>query len=255
MRTWSAVGAAFLCLHLVGCGQNSEANKKPKSLYEKTITTDIKVGTGPVAEDGDLALVEYVGKFPGSGKQFDSNVNNPNNKTPLAFHVGSYEVIKGFSDGARGMRVGGEREVKVPYDSGYGEVGSPPAIPPYSDLNFNLKLLYVVKDKERNVFDYEDVKPGTGPEVKVGSKVTVHYTGKYLNDYLFDDTRKRGQPVTFTVGKQQAISGIDKGVVGMKQGGSRKLWLPPDTAWGMGGSEDVAGNQVLVYEIELLKVE
>ena len=65
-----------------------------------------------------------------------------------------------------------------------------------------------------------------------------------------------GQPFTFTVGARQVIAGWDRGVPGMKVGGSRRLVLPPDQAYGSSGSPPkIPGNATLVFDIQLLAVQ
>ncbi len=102
---------------------------------------DLKVGTGDVAEKGDLVEVHYTGKLASNGKQFDSSVG----KKPFAFTLGAGEVIKGWDAGVAGMKVGGKRKLVIPAPLGYGPNGSPPEIPPDADLVFEVELLKIVK--------------------------------------------------------------------------------------------------------------
>jgi FKBP-type peptidyl-prolyl cis-trans isomerase len=52
------------------------------------------------------------------------------------------------------------------------------------------------------------------------------------------------------------IRGWDEGVVGMKEGGKRRLVIPPDLAYGSRGAGGVIGpNETLIFEIELVKVQ
>jgi peptidylprolyl isomerase len=105
---------------------------------------------------------------------------------------------------------------------------------------------------------YVDIKVGTGDEAITGMTVTVHYTG-----YLYVDG-KRGakfdssvgkQPFSFKLGAGQVIKGWDEGVAGMKIGGKRELFIPPDLAYGSGGYPGaIPPNSTLDFEVELLKV-
>jgi FKBP-type peptidyl-prolyl cis-trans isomerase len=102
----------------------------------------------------------------------------------------------------------------------------------------------------------EDLKVGTGAEAVAGKKVTVHYTGTLTNGKKFDSSVDRKQPFTFNLGAGQVIQGWDKGVVGMKVGGKRKLTIPPALGYGARGAGTVIPpNSTLIFEIELLKVE
>ncbi len=111
-------------------------------------------------------------------------------------------------------------------------------------------------------FSTVDIRVGTGAEATTGKAVTVNYTG-WLYDstavdnkgLLFDTTSGRG-PFYFVVGAGQVIPGWDRGVVGMKVGGLRRLIIPPDLAYGPYGSGGVIPpNATLVFDIELLSVQ
>ena len=100
---------------------------------------DIKVGTGPVANDGDHVKVHYTGWFTG-GKKFDSSVDA---HQPYSFTLGKGDVIKGWDEGVTGMKVGGKRQLRIPPELAYGEKGYKDIIPPNSTLIFDVQLLAV----------------------------------------------------------------------------------------------------------------
>ncbi|RYE94623.1 MAG: FKBP-type peptidyl-prolyl cis-trans isomerase [Myxococcales bacterium] len=109
-----------------------------------------------------------------------------------------------------------------------------------------------VKDE----FKIVDEAVGTGAEAQEGSAVKVHYTGKLKNGTQFDTSRDRGEPFEFTVGKGMVIPGWDKGVVGMKVGGKRKLIIPADLGYGDRGSPPkIPPKATLLFDIELLEVK
>jgi FKBP-type peptidyl-prolyl cis-trans isomerase FkpA len=109
-----------------------------------------------------------------------------------------------------------------------------------------------------------DLVKGVGDEALPGMTVIVHYTG-WLYDPLakdhhgrqFDSSRKRGQPLSFPLGAGHVIGGWEQGIPGMKVGGTRRLVIPPELAYGdkgVGGGA-IPPNATLVFEIELLAVE
>src|SRR4051812_30599675 len=68
-----------------------------------------------------------------------------------------------------------------------------------------------------------DVKLGTGPAVKPGDEVAVHYVGKLVNGKEFDSSKGRNEPFEFGVGRGSVIKGWEVGLVGMQAGGIRQL--------------------------------
>ena len=101
----------------------------------------------------------------------------------------------------------------------------------------------------------EDLKVGTGAEAKSGQTVHVHYVGTLTNGSKFDSSRDRKETFDFRLGAGQVIEGWDKGVVGMKVGGLRKLTIPPEMGYGkMGYPPVIPGNSTLIFEVELVKV-
>ena len=102
----------------------------------------------------------------------------------------------------------------------------------------------------------EDIKEGTGAAVKEGDSVTVDYLGTFMDGEKFDASKDHGSAgFTFEVGAGQVIEGWDKGLIGMKEGGKRKLSLPPDLAYGeYGAPPTIPGNCSLQFEIDLRKI-
>ena len=106
--------------------------------------TDIRLGTGTLAESGHLLTVNYTGWFYNGaatdhkGPEFDSNAG----RGPFTFTLGGGEVIKGWEQGVTGMRVGGVRRLVVPPSLGYGSLRYGP-IPPNATLLFEIELVDV----------------------------------------------------------------------------------------------------------------
>lgn len=98
---------------------------------------------------------------------------------------------------------------------------------------------------------------GNGSVVKEGDTVTVHYTGALTkNGVVFDSSLDRGQPATFPLQRGGLIEGWIDGMIGMKEGGKRRLLIPSALAYGENGRPPVIGpNEALVFDIELIRIE
>lgn len=101
----------------------------------------------------------------------------------------------------------------------------------------------------------DDVLVGTGDAVALGNTVTVHYIGTLQNGQEFDNSNKRGEPFTFTVGEGKVIKGWEEGIVGMKVGGKRILVVPASMGYGEKGFGPIPGGASLVFAIELLNIK
>ena len=115
---------------------------------------------------------------------------------------------------------------------------------------------------ESPVLTTTELRPGTGAEATAGSRVSVHYTG-WLQDPAgtdgkgtqFDSSRG-GAPLVFPLGAGQVIAGWDQGVAGMKEGGQRRLVIPPALGYGASGAGGVIPpNATLVFDVELISVQ
>jgi FKBP-type peptidyl-prolyl cis-trans isomerase len=100
-----------------------------------------------------------------------------------------------------------------------------------------------------------DTKVGDGDEAKAGDTVTVDYTGAVAaTGKIFESSKDSGQPATLSL--DQVIDGWKEGIPGMKVGGSRRLVIPAEKAYGANppqGSE-IPANAALVFDVTLHKV-
>ncbi|ULJ63689.1 FKBP-type peptidyl-prolyl cis-trans isomerase [Wielerella bovis] len=101
----------------------------------------------------------------------------------------------------------------------------------------------------------EDLQVGTGKEAEKGKGITVHYTGWLEDGTKFDSSLDRNDPLRITLGVGQVIKGWDEGFNGMKEGGKRKLTIPPEIGYGARGAGRVIPPMAtLIFEVELLQV-
>ena len=97
-----------------------------------------------------------------------------------------------------------------------------------------------------------DLVEGTGESAPEGAKITAHYTGALCKDgTIFQSSHDFGDPVTF--GLNQVIKGWTVGVPGMKVGGTLRLIIPSEMAYGsVRAAANIPPNSDLVFDIELV---
>jgi peptidylprolyl isomerase len=102
----------------------------------------------------------------------------------------------------------------------------------------------------------QDLVVGKGKEAKDGDTVSVQYVGVLFDGGKeFDTSWGKNEPFEFTLGGGQVINGWDQGVVGMREGGRRRLIIPPDLAYGAQGQPPtIPPNATLVFDVDLEKV-
>jgi len=104
----------------------------------------------------------------------------------------------------------------------------------------------------------QDLIVGKGPPARAGDTVTVQYVGVLFDNGKQFDTSwqgsKPGEGFQFPLGAGQVIPGWDQGVVGMREGGRRKLIIPADLAYGAQGfPPDIPPDAALIFDIDLEK--
>jgi FKBP-type peptidyl-prolyl cis-trans isomerase FkpA len=106
-----------------------------------------------------------------------------------------------------------------------------------------------------------DLVFGEGASAETGKVLTVNYTGWFYDSTTADKkgvqltTSALSGPAIFTAGANSVIEGWERGVLGMKEGGIRRLIIPPSLAYGPNRFNAIPPNATLVFDLELLKVE
>lgn len=101
---------------------------------------------------------------------------------------------------------------------------------------------------------YEVLREGTGSEHPTAtSKVTVHYHGSLINGKVFDSSVERNEPITF--GLNQVIKGWQEGLQYMVEGQKMRLYIPSSLGYGKSGTGPIPPSAVLIFEVELIKIQ
>lgn len=103
------------------------------------VIDDLRDGDGDQVTTGSFVTVHYVGVAWSNGEQFDASWDR---EQPFQFTIGIDPVIQGWELGLQGMKVGGQRQLTIPPDLGYGDSGAGP-IAPGETLVFVVDLLAV----------------------------------------------------------------------------------------------------------------
>lgn len=99
-----------------------------------------------------------------------------------------------------------------------------------------------------------DLQPGTGRAVQASDSVTVDYTGALATTgQIFQSSTEFGQPISFPL--NGVIEGWSKGLVGMKEGGVRRLLIPAAQAYGAQAMPGIPANSDLVFDVTLHKID
>jgi FKBP-type peptidyl-prolyl cis-trans isomerase len=99
-----------------------------------------------------------------------------------------------------------------------------------------------------------DTEAGTGEEVQAGATITAHYTGALVkNGIIFQSSHDFGKAITFPL--SGVIAGWTEGVPGMKVGGTRRLVIPAEMAYGASSpAPNIPANSDLVFDIDLVAI-
>ncbi len=101
---------------------------------------------------------------------------------------------------------------------------------------------------EEDKIQYKVEKEGTGEALEANSTPLIRYTGKFLDGTMFG-TSSEDEPLSL----EEVISGLKAGLIGMKEGEKRTIYIHPDCAYGTKGS--LPPNSLLTFEIEIVKAE
>ncbi len=97
---------------------------------------------------------------------------------------------------------------------------------------------------------YWDFKEGTGDPVPAGARVTMHYTLWLTNGNKVQSSKDGGKPFVSALGG--LIPGWQEAIPGMKPGGTRRLYVPPEKGYGAQDKGDIPPNSTLIFEVELI---
>ena len=108
---------------------------------------------------------------------------------------------------------------------------------------------------------YTIAKPGSGAQITKGQSASMMYTGKTLDGKAFDSNvdstigHHGVAPLTFTVGANQMIPGVDEGIALLKKGAKATLYLPSPLGYGPANQGAIGPNSILIFDVEVVDVK
>ena len=103
-----------------------------------------------------------------------------------------------------------------------------------------------------------DTVPGTGATVQPNATVTVDYTGAVASTgIIFQSSKDAGTTYPLTLKQGSVIEGFVQGVPGMKVGGTRRLLIPANLAYGANppSGSNIPPNAALVFDVTVHKID
>jgi peptidyl-prolyl cis-trans isomerase A (cyclophilin A) len=111
-------------------------------------------------------------------------------------------------------------------------------------------------DETASGLRYQILQKGEGKKATKGAGVSVHYKGQLLDGTVFDSSYKRKQPIDFSVGVGQVISGWDEGIQLLQVGDKARFVIPSNLAYGSAGAGGVIPPDAnLIFDVELMDVK
>lgn len=218
---------------LVGCGS---------SQTDKHVSGD--KNTQAQAENSNLDInkvSQALGNFIGR------NLNSP------GIHFDLESIIKGIRDGAAGKPSPlSDQE----YEKAMTELQQQ-AVAAVSTKNLDAANAFMKENAHAKgvveiipeKLQYTILQEGKDPAVVEHGTPQITYTGKYLDGTVFGSSDAAGGPITVPL--DQTIPGFSKGIVGMKEGEKRRLFVHPDVGYGTSGQ--LLPNSLLIFDIEVIK--
>lgn len=215
------------CLSLLACGISFSADQQP----QQDETVDIEL------------ISEAFGHFIGR------NLKSPGAEFKLE------SVIKGIRDGANGAAAPmSDQDYEIAMTKLQEQAFETMARDNLEAANAFMQknnLEEGVIQLEPGKLQYLVLEEGDGDTVEQDSSPLIHYTGKYLDGTVFGCSEEVGGPITIPL--DQTIPGFSKGMVGMKEGEKRRLFIHPDLGYGTLGN--LPPNALLVFDIEIIKAD
>lgn len=175
-------------------------------------------------------------------------------------------VIPGWIEGLQYFNEGGSGKLIVPAHLAYGS-NDYNGVPGGSVIVFDIEVVDYNAENKQDILEYIEAnnlnaeatasglyyvieEAGSGVAPTAYDNVTVTYKGYFTDETVFDESNDSG--VTFNL--DTVIEGWKEGLQYFNEGGSGKLLIPSSLAYGRYGNSAIPGGAVLIFDVQLLKV-
>ncbi|MEZ4386827.1 MAG: FKBP-type peptidyl-prolyl cis-trans isomerase [Candidatus Krumholzibacteriia bacterium] len=242
----SCLAVLALVVALAGCGDGIDRGLS----RDHIVITDLDPGTGTMAEVGDHVTVIVSGWIYADGAR--GNPIDLYGDGPVALQLADGKAMPGLIEGLVGMREGGRRRLIIAPEK-IGRRFRPARLLSDESLWCEVELVTVAR------VEIEDVTAGEGEPVKDGDYVEIDYTGWYAAADgtaadQFASSAETGEPARLLLGAGMVNEGLDRGLLGMRPGGERRVTVPPALGYGAEGRDGVRPDATLIYDVKLRRV-
>lgn len=238
------VALTTLGLFLGYCALQAADDKSSVSGDSTDKRTSTAASTNPADQNKPIDMKKLSEAF---GNFIGRNLQSPG----LSFDLES--IIKGIREGASGQP---SPLTEKEYEEMMAAVQEK-AFKEMSTSNLKTANDFMTKNKQEagvtevvpGKLQYSVLKEGSGATVEAHSSPKINYTGKYQDGTVFGTSEEMGGPITIPL--DQTIPGFSKGILGMKEGEKRRLYVHPDLGYGTTGQ--LPPNELLIFDIEVVK--
>jgi FKBP-type peptidyl-prolyl cis-trans isomerase FkpA len=135
------------------------------------------------------------------------------------------------------------------------DVVAPPRDPQHIDYAPELNVDLEHMTRTSSGLYVQDVRAGDGAVARPGDTIRLLYAGYLPDGTLVEAIQDAERTPPFVLGAGRIIPGWEEGIPGMREGGLRKLIIPPALGFGASGRAPVPPNAILVFDIQLLSAD
>ncbi|XP_077595017.1 peptidyl-prolyl cis-trans isomerase FKBP10-like isoform X2 [Stigmatopora nigra] len=200
---------------------------------------------------GDYVRYHYNGTFL-NGVTFDTSYQR---NSTYNTYIGMGYVIAGMDQALLGVCMGERRRAIIPPHLAYGEGGAGDVIPPSAVLVFDIHVIDF-----HNPSDKVDVRVLHKPAecnqtTEVDDLVHYHYNCTLVDGTRLFSSHDYANLQDAVLGADKVIDGLEQALLGMCEGERRVVTVPPHLGHGEKGAEGVPGSAVLMFDIEMVRVQ